>query len=153
MPGAARTASVGEMRKLAGMGIDFFDIYLSDMPADYGEIDFMAAMPALGFGWLYDEPQKLAASGFKLLEASIIHHEGYGCPLALDDFMAYSFIAEKFGGAVVIPTQRDILTEDIPALLGCGARGLMIGKVVAGDTPESFEKAAARFRKAIDGLE
>lgn len=152
MPGAARTASLDEMRALAEMGIAFYDIYASDMPADYMKITEMAAMPALGFGWRPDEPEKLAARGFTLLEASIIHHEGYGSRLALDDFMSYSFIAEKFGGAVVVPTQREILPEEVPALHGTGVRGLMIGKIVAGNTPAEFEKAAISFSAAINDL-
>jgi hypothetical protein len=152
MPGSACAASIGEMRELASMGIDFHDIYVSDMPADYMKIDFMAAMPALGAYWRPFEPEMLAKLGFKTIEASIVHHEEYGKRLALADLMSYSFIAEKFGGEVVVPTQKAVLPQEVAILRDAGARGLMIGKIVTGDTPESFEEATSRFADSINSL-
>jgi hypothetical protein len=152
MPGAGETATLAEMRELGKMGIAFFDIYTSDMPPTYLSLEKMAPMAALGPGWKSWEPSAVEEYEINLLEASVIPHEQYGTRLALSDLMAYSYIASEFGGEVIVPTQKAIQPEEILDLLGCGVSGLMIGKIVAGDTPESFEAATARYAKAIKEL-
>ncbi len=152
MPGAADTASLEEMRALEDMGIAFFDIYASDMPASYLGLKKMAPMAALGAGWRPWEPESLAALGVKLLEASIMPHDEYGRRLTLSDLSAYSSIAVKFRGAVIVPTQKAVKPEEAPLLYEAGVRGLMIGKIVAGDTPSEFEAATAGFAEAVSGI-
>jgi len=152
MPGAAETPALDEMRELERMGIAFFDIYASDMPADYLCLKKMSPMAALGAGWRPWEPESVDALGIKLLEASVVPHEEYGRRLALSDLAAYSYIAKKFGGDVIVPTQKAIEPEETSLLYEAGVRGLMIGKIVAGDTPSSFEAAAARFAKAVSEI-
>ena len=152
MPGAAAAATLAEMRELEKMGIAFYDIYAADMPADYLTLDRAAPMAALGADWQPWEPEAAAALGVRLLEASIVRHEHYGRRLAMSDLMAYSYVSKKFGGAVIVPTQKAILPEEAALLRAAGVRGLMIGKIVAGDTPESFEAATARFAEAISDL-
>jgi hypothetical protein len=152
MPGAGTTATLEEMHELEEMGIAFFDIYASDMPADYLTLEEMAAMAALGSDWKPWEPESVKEFGIELLEASIVHHDQYGQRLALSDLMAYSFVAENFDGAVIVPTQKAIRPDEVRMLFEAGVSGLMIGKIVAGDTPESFESATARFAEAIGEL-
>jgi hypothetical protein len=152
MPGAGTTATLDEMFELEKMGIAFFDIYASDMPADYLTLEEMAPMAALGAGWQLWEPEYAGEMGIELLEASIVQHDQYGRRLALSDLMAYSFVAENFDGAVIVPTQKAILPEEVVLLQEAGVSGLMIGKIVAGDEPSVFEAATARFAKAISEL-
>jgi len=152
MPGAGVTASLDEMRELEKMGIAFYDIYATDMPADYLTLKKMAPMAALGAGWQDWEPESVTALGVRFLEASIVKHDLYGTRLALSDLMAYSYVSKKFGGSVIVPTQKAIRPEEVPQLFEAGVRGLMIGKIVAGDKPASFEAAAAKFAKAIGDL-
>ncbi|HOX28978.1 MAG TPA: hypothetical protein PLQ76_07495 [bacterium] len=152
MPGAAEKATLEEMRTLEKMGVSFYDIYASDMPAEYLTLGKMAAMAALGDGWRDFEPAAASKLGVKMLEASIVPHAGYGSPLALSDLLAYSYIASEFKGAVIVPTQKAIAPEQVAALHKAKVKGLMYGKIVAGDTPEGFEKAAARLGAAIAEL-
>ena len=70
----------------------------------------------------------------------------------MSDLMAYSYLAGNFNGEVIVPTQKAIRPEELFQLQGAGVTGLMIGKIVAGDTPLSFETAARRFAKAIGEL-
>ncbi|MFA6451598.1 MAG: hypothetical protein WCX65_19155 [bacterium] len=152
MPGAAETATFDEMRELERMGIAFFDIYTTDMPAEYLKLEEMAPMAALAAGWKEWEPEAVEELGIELLEASIVPHEQYGRRLALSDLMAYSYVAELYDCAVIVPTQKAIRPEEVAALHESGVRGLMIGKIVAGDTPSTFEAATALFAAAIKAL-
>jgi hypothetical protein len=152
MPGAATAASARELETLAEMGIAFYDIYASDMPAEYLKVEDIEPMVALGPDWREWEPEKLSSLGAGLLEASIVKHEEYGKPLFASDLAAYSRIAATFAGAVVVPTQKAIKPDETGLLSRCGVRGLMIGKIVAGDSPTTFEKSAADFARAIGNL-
>lgn len=152
MPGAAKTATLDEMIELEKLGIVFFDIYTTDMPAEYLKLKKMEPMAALGAGWEDREPKSLSALGVKLLEASVVNHEEYGSKLAMSDLITYSFIAEKFKGSVIVPTQKAIKPEEVGILYQTGVRGLMIGKIVAGDTPAKFEAATKKFAGAIAKL-
>ncbi len=152
MPGAATAAAALELETLAEMGIAFYDIYASDMPAEYLKIEGIEAMVALGPDWREWEPERYSSLGVGLLEASIVKHEEYGKPLFASDLAAYSKIAAAFAGAVVVPTQKAIKPEETALLARCGVRGLMIGKIVAGDSASSFEKSAAEFARRIAEL-
>lgn len=152
MPGAGTTASFDDMLKLEDMGISFFDIYATDMPVSYMKLKNMEGMPALGHNWNKNEPKYLKKAGFKLLEASIVHHDRYGAPLVLSDLLNYSFIAEKFEGAVVVPTQKAIKPGETATLADMGVSGIMIGKIVTGETASDIESATTLFRKAIEKI-
>ncbi len=152
MPGAAKTASFDEMLELEKLGIVFFDIYTTDMPTEYLKLKRMEPMAALGAGWESWEPKSLSSLGVKMLEASVVNHEEYGTKLAMSDLITYSFIAEKFKGSVIVPTQKAIKPEEVAALYKSGVRGLMIGKIVAGDSPATFEAAAKKFAEEIAKL-
>lgn len=152
MPGAGTTASFEDMLALEEMGIAFYDIYTTDMPVSYGKLKNMEGMPALGANWNKNEPKYLKKAGYKLLEASIVHHDRYGSPLVLSDLLNYSFIAEKFEGAVITPTQKAIRPSETASLAEIGVSAVMIGKIVTGETASEIESATALFRKAIEKI-
>ena len=149
MPGAGVTAALDEMRELERLGIAFYDIYITDMPAEYLKLEKMEAMAALGADWRQWEPKALNVLGVRMLEASVVHHDEYGRGLAMSDLITYSYIAKKFDGAVIVPTQKAVKPEEAGLLRESGVRGLMIGKIVAGDTPETFEATAKKFADEI----
>lgn len=152
MPGSEYPASLEEMKTLEKMGISFFDIYTSDMPAEYLLLEKMEAMAAIGYGWKEWEPEVIYSMGVTMLEASVVHHEEYGKRLDFEDLETYSYIAKMFKGSVVAPTQKAIRPEEIPLLYKAGVKGIMIGKIVAGDRPSVFEATAKKFAAAIDRL-
>lgn len=152
MPGAATVATLEEMRELESMGVAFFDIYARDMPVEYMSLEKMLAMPAMDSEWKRHEPKELRSAGFSMLEASIVKHEKYGSRLVLSDLLNYSYIASKFGGAVIVPTQKAISPEEVHLLAEAGVAGMMIGKIVTGDSAAELEASAKRFRKSADNL-
>lgn len=149
MPGAAEQAPIEDMIELEKMGIAFFDIYLSDMPASYLELETMEPMAALGPGWSNDDVESVGDMGISMLEASIVEHGNYGNPLDGSDLQAYGVIANRFGGAVIVPTQKKIRPDEVQLLRRAGVSGIMIGKIVTGDSPSGIEAATAEFSAAI----
>ncbi len=152
MPGSEVTATLDEMRRLEDMGVSFYDIYAKDMPAEYLDLDKMAPMAALSESWKHWESNHIAAMGINMLEASIVPHTEYGNPLVLSDLLAYSYLVDQFSGIVIVPTQKAIKPAEVRLLDRAGVRGLMIGRIVTGDTPESFEKTTAAFAAAIEDV-
>lgn len=152
MPGSVNPASFEEMLIMEKQGISFYDIYIEHMPVEYMKLSTMEPMVALSENWRREDPGILKSSGFKMLEASIINHSAYGQPLVLSDLLSYSFILNEFEGKVVVPTQKEIKPSELPELKKIGVSGVMIGKIVTGEKPNTFEKATSDFRKAINAL-
>lgn len=154
MPGADTVASTDELKALARMGVCFMDIYEFHVPrGEYLETPGLDAMLAVGHGFSMDTVRRLGADPrVPALEASNIPHESYGAPLTSDDIALYRDIVTAFGGPVAVPSQKNILPEQVSALRGAGVAGIMIGAIVTGKEPDAFEKATAAFRAAIDQL-
>lgn len=109
-------------------------------------------MAACDGSYTPEEIAQMPACGADVLEASVIPGTEYGSPLCMRDLLTYRRIAASVPVPVVVPTQRRILPEDVPALVRCRVRGLMIGAVVTGKREDSIVQAVTAFRRAIDAL-
>lgn len=161
MPGTdAACASPDELCELAAMGVCFLDIYHTHVPdSSFFDIPGLDPMPAIGHGFAMREVDMLARDPrIKLLEASVVDHTLYGSDLSPQDLETYSAVKQRFGGHVIVPTQKKIRPDQVAALHrmpGCEGpvvTGLMIGAIVAGREPDSFLAATRAFRRAIDAL-
>lgn len=142
-----------DLEELAKMGIAFADMYDIHMPAAWlgGRAPF-PLMAAAQAGTPLAVLQDLAATGIDMLEVSVIPPDGYGQPLTVADLALYRHVRRQVSLPLVIPSQRKITPEDIPALAATGVDAVMIGAVVTGETAESIYAATAAFREAIDAL-
>jgi hypothetical protein len=148
--GAETPATPAEMEELADMGIDFFDLYLSQMPAWMWEIDGMARAVALESQYSIHQAIALENLRVDLIEAAIIAHEGYGKPLTVGDMVAYRELHDTVDVPIIVPTQRAIRPEEAPLITqDCGIEGLMIGAIVTGKTAKSIEHAVRQFKMAL----
>jgi hypothetical protein len=85
-----------------------------------------------------------------LLEASVVHSEGYGLPLAPEDLRAYREIAERYPDLpAIVPTQRALQPREVEQILATGMRGLLIGAIVTGGTAEGIRRVTGEFRRVI----
>lgn len=148
--GAEDAATPQEMAELARMGIDFFDLYISHMPAWMWRVKDMAKAVALENGYTIHQAIALENLGVDLIEAAIIPHEGYGKPLTLADLAAYRDLHDSVDVPIIVPTQRAIKLEEAAILTGeCGIQGLMIGTIVTGKTAPDIERAVHAYKKAL----
>ena len=145
----ATPAEMGELRKL---GFDFFDMYISQMPAWMWNVAGMGKAVALESGYSIHQAIALENMGVDVIEASIIPHEGYGKTLTVADLVAYRDLHDTVDVPIIVPTQRAIRPEEAKLITGtCGIEGLMIGAIVTGKTPHEIEDAVKRFKSALAG--
>lgn len=151
--GAEDAATQREMGELRRMGIDFFDMYASQMPAWMWNIVGMGKMVALdNAGYSVHQEIALENLGVDIIEAAIVPHDGYGKPLTVADMIAYRDLHDTVDVPIIVPTQRAIKPEEAKLITSdCGIEGLMIGAIVTGTTPREIEHAVAQFHKAIHG--
>ena len=150
--GAEDPATPEERVDLQRLGIDFFDLYLSHMPAWMWRIKGMAKTVALESVYTIYQALALEGLGADILEAAIIPHEGYGKPLTVADLAAYRELHDTVDLPIIVPTQRAIRAEEATLITGdCGIQALMIGAIVTGKTPAEIETAVRRFKTALAG--
>lgn len=148
--GAEDPATPQEMMELTGMGVDFFDLYISHMPAWMWRIGRMAKVVALESCYTIHQGIALENLGADALEAAIIPHEGYGRPLIVADLAAYRDLHDTVDIPIIVPTQRAITPEEATLITGeCGIEGLMIGAIVTGKTAPEIETAVRKFKRAL----
>ena len=143
-----------EMLRLAEIGIDFFDLYATDMPGWMLRMDDCPMSVMVAFSntcWPWALVESVAApSRPAMIEASIVPHEGYGTPLTAADISEYAQIAARAEQPVIVPTQKTVVPDEVAVLRDTGVAGLLIGAIVTGKEPASMADATARFRDAID---
>jgi len=142
----------GEVAEAVAMGFTTISIYAHHMPAAWLGIPGAHWMPAPDFTYTPDEIAALGRLPIAAVEASIIEPEGYGQPLTVSDLCRYRQVTDRVAQPVLVPSQRRVVPEDVPALMRTGVRGLMIGAVVTGKAPDSLAAATAAFRSAVDRL-
>jgi len=149
--GAETPATPQEMAELRRLGIDFFDLYASHMPAWMWRVDGMARAVALEPGATIHQAIALENLGVDVIEAAIIPHDGYGKPLTVADLAAYRELHDAVDVPIIVPTQRAIKPEEAALITEkCGIEALMIGAIVTGKTPESIEAAVKVFKAALN---
>ncbi len=151
VPGAGdQLPTPEEMRELAAMGMDFFDLYAHDMPAWLVGFEGMTRAIAVDERWDGESLSHYAALGFELIEAAVVPHEGYGKPLSVSDLAAYRRLRQATNLPIILPTQRAIRAEEVPLLVGpIGLNAIMIGVIVMGREPESVRAATKQFAAAL----
>jgi hypothetical protein len=169
MPGSGVVASPADWGEMVFAGVEFFDIYVTDMPAWMWRLP-VRKMPSISemhppqilLGLVrgaasYSEPVTRAQPSVQsvqadYLEASIVKPEDYGKPLTALDLANYRWLADCVNVPIVAPTQKCVSPDDVAMLRDSGVGGLMVGKIVTGDTVESIRASVAEFRNAIDKL-
>ncbi|MGE5574197.1 MAG: hypothetical protein ACM3ZU_14460 [Bacteroidota bacterium] len=138
---------------LRDMGFDFISAYTHHLSPTCLDVDGIGKMVAADFTYTAQDVATLAAMKFDVFEASVMHPETYGRRLSLRDIATYRHLCDTMRRPVVVPTQRAICPEEVRQLAAAGARGIMVGAVVTGKTPEAMREAVQRFRNAIASLD
>jgi hypothetical protein len=152
VPGGSFEAVIAdEIEELPGIGIDFYSIYAWHLPTFLLKSGKLASTFAIDNR--FDLRYLSAAKSFPVmeaLEASIVPGDEYGSPLSFADLLKYRWLVENSGLPVIVPSQRKILPQDVPALKDCGIRVLLTGAVANGKKEDEIRRAVHAFRNAID---
>lgn len=87
------------------------------------------------------------------IDAAIIPIAQSPKELVVGDLQNYIAIALSSNLPVLIPTQRNIKSSEVPIIWDTGAKGLILTKVVLGDSVKSVSRVVAEYRVAIDNIE
>ena len=151
--GAESPATAAEMSELRAMGFDFFDLYLSQMPAWMWNVVGLDKVVALEQEYTVHQAIALENLGVEMLEAAIIPHEGYGKPLTVKDMAAYRDLHDTVDVPIIVPTQRAIRPEEATLItVECGIEALMIGAIVTGVTPKEIRSGREALSDGADRL-
>ena len=148
VPGGTLADALLDLEAVKELPFSFYSLYAHNTPAalTQGDVPVMAACDST---YSLEETAEMARCGAGILEASIVPGAEYGTRLSLRDLLRYSAIARRVDIPVVVPTQRVILPEGVPALVRAGVKGLMIGAVVTGRDKDGICRAIRAFRAAI----
>jgi len=150
VPGvAASLPSREDMAELARMGVDFFDLYDHDMPLWMLEIEDLTRTVAASSSTSLDSVKEFESMGFEMVEGAIIPHEGYGQMLSAADLAAYRRLRQMTALPIIVPSQRAMRPDDVPALLATGMDAVMIGAIVTGRETQQLRAATQEFAGAL----
>lgn len=152
VPGGSVEAALSEIDDIVRAGFGFVSLYAHHMSPLIMSRQDVEKMVAPDYTYSLEEISMFGRFGVDVLEASVIHPQGYGEPLNLRDLVKYRAIAAAVDLPVLVPTQRAIRPEEVRALYDAGVRAVMIGAVVAGKSTEGIAEATRRFRRAIDQI-
>jgi pyruvate-formate lyase-activating enzyme len=80
-----------------------------------------------------------------------MHPDSYNEPFTYHDLARIAFISKRTHQLpLVLPTQHQVTPSAVEDLLQVGVAAVMIGAIVAGDTPEQWRRVSGEFRKKMD---
>lgn len=141
-----------EIRRLAPLGFDFYSIYAHHLPSFMLEDHGLDRTFAINDTYDLSQVREGARFGITALEASIVPGSEYGTGLSFADLLKYRYLADHSGLPVLVPSQRKLVTADVPSLQRAGVKAIMLGAVVTGKTEDELRHAVSSFRGAIDKL-
>lgn len=149
VPGGNPFATLEEFEKLGELGVDFFDAYPADAPSWTLGQTHLGRMLAAYEGASMETMRALETLGMEMCEASIMNHAQYGTHLSAQDLALYHELAHNLTAPVIVPSQKNIVAGDVPALIQTGVKGLLIGAIVTGREADSIQAATRAFAQAI----
>ena len=153
VPGVGSDLEIDEIRRMADLGFDFFDAFITNMtPLIWQEARLAPMLCVLPHHTLEETTVTASLPRIVCLEADIVEHSGYGARLCVEDCVTYKRISHAIKVPLVVPTQRAIRPEEVGFLAEMGVGSIMIGAIVTGTTVEGVVEMTRRFRAAIDRL-
>lgn len=151
VPGSETMATENEINEMFDVGLSFFDVYIEYAPL-YLLKNKMHKMLALNYTFDLSFTPYIKNLKPDSLEISIINPDSYGERLTADDLLKYSKIIEDIVCPAFVPTQKNIMPEEIQFLYDIGVYGIIIGPVVTGTDMDQFSHNVKKYKKAIQNL-
>ena len=148
MIGQEELPSREELLELKEMGFEGFNLYQKHV-LPYVFESGMRPILALEHGFHHTHITAITQYRDAWIEASTVDPSHYGKKITAEDFANYTQISALSQRPVIVPSQKKIEIEDLPALRKTGVAALLLGVIVLGATAESIEQTVSRFVKAL----
>lgn len=145
-------SALRDFAKAEEAGFDFLSLYGQNAAGRILRHTGMSRMIAPDCTWSEGEIAGLQRAGADILEASVMDPDSYGQPFNARDAAKYARIASLTDLPIVVPTQHQILPEDVEVLRRAGVSCVMIGAVVTGREKKTIYETVKAFRQAIDRM-
>jgi hypothetical protein len=139
--------------KLTGKNKYDFVNFPAEALLEFGKLKKIARIAELNESYTLDKLMQVDEKEIDAVDAAIIPLHQFGKELVVGDLQNY--IAITLSSAklpVIIPTQRHIKPSEVAIIWDTGVKGLMLTRVVLGETAKSLEKAVKEYQIAIDDL-
>jgi hypothetical protein len=149
-PGTTRA----EVTRLRDMGFDFVDLYGKNTSPGILGVEGITKWVAPTPDYTVDMLRLLAQRpDVDVIEAAFFPVEEFGSPVCLDDILRLQLGLEVLKGTskpLVLPTDRKVTIEDLPALFEIGIKNYLLGYAVTGTELRTVAEATTSFRRALD---
>jgi hypothetical protein len=152
VPGASLDVTPALITRLAGMGMDFFDMFAHFVTPQLFEVPGISRMAAVDSSFDWATIDELTTRDVEMIEGATIPSTGYGERLSIVDLARYRMLRARVHVPLIIPSQRSLVPDDIRRLHDTGAEAVMIGVLSTGTTPEELGPQVSAFREAIEKL-
>jgi hypothetical protein len=151
VPGGSAELDPATLSALPELGVCFLSLYLRHaVVGALPPVEKIDRMLALSYEDGPEIAEALDCLPVQVCELSIMHPDSYGEPFTYHDLTRYAAVAQRTRMPLVAPTQHKIKPSAVEDLLKVEVSGVMIGAVVAGDTPEQWYRVTSDFRKHMD---
>ena len=152
VPGSTPDIEDSTFSALPGLGISFISLYLRHARVGaLPPINQIDRMLALSYEDSCDVIDSLDRLPIQVCEVSIMHPDSYNEPFTYHDLARIAFISKHTHHLpLVLPTQHKVPPSAVEDLLQVGVAAVMIGAIVAGDTPEQWRRVSGEFRQKMD---
>ncbi len=152
VPGATLDVGPEDLRTLANMGFDFYDMFCHFMRPQLFEVSGISVMGAVDSSFDLQTIVAMSRPPIQMLEIAIVPGTGYGEKLSVVDLAKYRQVIDLMKVPAIIPSQRSITPADVPYLYETGAKALLIGVLSTGTDPDGLARQTTAFREAVERL-
>ena len=151
VPGETLDLTLDFFRRVHDIGMDMVDAFAQFMPALIYKAEGVDLAAATDSTYAWDEIQAVASLPWvDAIECAKVPTAEYGTYLSWRDVAYYAHLTRLLHKPIIIPTQRKIRLDDIPALLSVGVKNIMIGAIVTGRKVPDIERVTREFRQTMD---
>jgi hypothetical protein len=151
VPGETLDLTHDSFERVHDIGMDMVDAFAQFMPALIYRVEGVDLAAATDSTYTWDEIQAVASLPWvEAIECAKVPTAEYGTYLSWRDLAYYAGLTRLLHKPIIVPTQRKIRLEDVPALLSVGVKNIMIGAIVTGRKAADIERVTREFRQAMD---
>lgn len=140
--------SIADILKLK---FDFINFHHTMIP-EYSNIDKIKIV-ALDDHYTLDNLMAMPDKHVDAINAAVVPIHHLGRELLVGDLQNYIAITLSASIPVIVPTQRNIKTSEVPIIWDTGAKGLLLTEVILGKTVKSLSKILKEYRIAVDSID
>ena len=130
-----------------------FVIFPAGALGEFSKLKKIGRIASLDESYTLDKLMQVNEKEIDAVDAAIIPLHQFGKELVVGDLQNYIAITLSTAKLpVIIPTQRNIKPSEVAIIWDTGVKGLMLTRVVLGETAKSIGKAVKEYRIAIDDL-